>query len=287
MGRLLAICCALAVSVPAMLLAEDVSGQNQEAAKQRKAQAVAALKEAITVLESGRLQAAKQRDATRAKELARQVAAKKGELGAAIRQSLEDYAAEIAREKAEAVAAEKREKELAKNPKPAQPGNRRPQLAEAVVAELGEAGPLGIVSCLLDNSTRLIMEEVGPRAFDTGPINSFPVLRVTVTATSDNPVESFEVACNAYDSFKAKIAQTNGDTVFTERYTFKPDSPLLKGQTKEVRFYFSRKPQSEAYECEAWVSKVRLRDGAVIERSKEDAAAKKAGIVRSQKKKSD
>ena len=170
-------------------------------------------------------------------------------------------------------------KQAGKNSAP-QPGAEIP--TSDFIEQRSAEGPLAVYSCVMDDNARLTVEIMGARALNYGPINSSPVLVIRAVGTSDTPVEAWEISCEVTDAFGAPIKTTDGSPLFIERMTASSsDRHVTKGEETEAKVGFPRKPQSDAYQATVWVSKVRLTDGTVWQQSKEEAAAKAHGLVKS------
>jgi hypothetical protein len=253
--------------------AAELSDESRALGKERRDAVIAQAKQQVVDLEKQRADAAKGRDMARVSVLLNQIKQAKLELAKASKKTVEDYANELVDVGGNA----------ANGPAITDKPRLRKVSAE-MMAQLAEVGPLGISNCLMDNNCRLIVEELGSlRATQNGAPPSFPVLRVVVVCTSDEAVESFEVACHAYDSFDAQILTRQGEQTFTERYTASAGRTLTKGQTAELRFYFTGKPFNNAYKCQAWVSQVRLASGKVLQQTHDEAAANDISLVTSER----
>lgn len=256
--------------ISASAYAAELSEEAKAIGKERRDAAIAQAKQQVADLEKQRAAAAKERNMAMVSSLVGQIKQAKAEVTRASKQTVEDYANEDSQNRGDAGGAAKQ---------------RLATVSPEILAKLAEAGPLGITRCLIDNNCRLVVEELGSvRATQLGVPPSFPVLRVAIIATSDDAVESYEVACYAFDSFDKQIASSRGELTFTERYTASEGRTLKKGQISELRFYFPREPISHAYKCQAWVSQVRLASGKVWQQTYEEAAAAAGSLVSSERR---
>ena len=263
---------ATALLIPLAGHAADLSDEARAVGKERRDAVIAQAKQQVVDLEKQRADAAKGRDMARVSVLLNQIRQAKLELTKATKKTVEDYANELTDVGENAGGPEIQDKP------------RLGKVSVEMMAKLAEAGPLGISNCLMDNNCRMVVEELGSlRATQNGAPPSLPVLRVVVVGTSDEAVESFEVACHVYDSFDAQILTRQGEKTFTERYTASAGRTLSKGQTAELRFYFSGKPFNNAYKCQAWVSQVRLVSGKVLQQTHDEAAANEISLVTSER----
>jgi len=198
---------AIVLLVPAFACADDVTDADMAAAKEAKAKVLSAMKKEIADLDRVRLSSAKNGDPQGAKVLAQQIKEKRTELGNATRKSLEEYAAEVSRQRQEQEAqsmraAEEQERQAAAEQAKAKAENEpeRRRLSGNCPLKLGMINYFHVSA----EATRL---GVAAKEFPQGLFGPQTIVVVEVENKFEQPVEAYEVLVEFLDGFDEVIQQ--------------------------------------------------------------------------------
>ena len=251
------------------LVEENFKPAEVEAGAKRREAAIAEATNDLKSAEEQRSIAIRRRSMDQAKHLAAQMTALRAELRELRKTKPSDFAEIIRQEQAE----KKVERESV-------------AAAEALrkvlppLSELAEGCPVAVYDCqMIKNSAIALFKEYGALEATRLGVHRYeghPKLIVRVICTGDNPVESFEVSFEVFDSFEKKLQnRQTGSHVFVHQEAV--SRPLATGQT-ETAVNWGSKDYLDAFTARAWVSRARLADGTLWEQTREEAEKRNHGI---------
>lgn len=256
----------LVFGVAAVLQAAPLSEIEQQAGKERKERVIAAVKKEMAELESNRSVAAKGGDGARAKELVKELRAKKAELAEAVKRPIEEYAADVLRERKEAEVAEKLAKEEQQERKRREDADALAKKAADAKAEQEDENDRRKQSgnCPLKlqmvNFSHLGADQVSLAVHKFFLPTEVPRPKTIVTCEVENksgqPVEAYEIFVEFLDGFDAVIKE----------HRFQ-GTRLADADVKKTTW--GVEPVEVAVQMRIYVQRVKTQDGAVWERGPE------------------
>jgi hypothetical protein len=253
-------------SAAAVLQAAPLSELEQQAGKERKERAVAAVKKEIADLESYRSVAAKEGDGARAREIVKELKAKKAELVEAVKRPIEEYAADVLREHKAAEAAEKIAEEEQRERKRREDANALAKKAADAKTEqedeIDRRNQSGNCPLKLKMATfrHLGADAVSMAVHGVFLPKEVPRPKTLVTCRVENrsgqPVEAYEIFLELLDGFDAVVKE----------HRFQGTS-LADGE--EISVSSGIEPVEVAAQMRIYVQRAKTQDGTVWERKPE------------------